>query len=317
MSSHVVDHYADSYWNDLPEVLAYMCRRATGDPGLWWMDYLKQRYATPPLERALVLACGNGWVERGLFDRGVALHFDAFDPSAGYLKQAEELRNGRAINYLQARFTDFPIKHRYDLVVNVAALHHARRLYETVQRIAASMTKNGLLVNWDYIGPSRNQYSPQHLALMEEVNRSLPGKFQSKVPLRPALRTIVSGDPSEAAHSSEIKKAIRHYFEIVEWKDLGGGIAYQILWNNISEFEKDDREAKSVLHKLLALDEEHTHGGKCPSLFAFFIARNREARPGLGARYHRYLKEPLREATSRRLMGDIYLHDILHRIGVI
>ena len=47
-----VDHYADRYWNDLPQVLRYMQRRATGDPEMWWMDHLKQEWCTPPRRRA-------------------------------------------------------------------------------------------------------------------------------------------------------------------------------------------------------------------------------------------------------------------------
>ena len=89
-SSHSPDHYSDKYWNDLPAVLSYLCRRSTGNPELWWMDYFKSMYATPPFKRGLVIGCGNGWVKRNLIDRCVAEHFDAFDFSESYLKEAEE-----------------------------------------------------------------------------------------------------------------------------------------------------------------------------------------------------------------------------------
>jgi SAM-dependent methyltransferase len=313
-----MDHYIDRYWNELPEVLSYLCRSATGDPKLWWMDYFKQNYATPPLQRALVIACGNGWVERSLYDRRVALHFDAYDPDPSYLEQAEALRGDRPIRYFQADFTSFSAEHPYDLVVNVAALHHARRLYETVERVACSMTEAGILVNWDYVGPSRNQYSPKHLGIMKAANRSLPTHLRSPHPLRPALRTIISGDPTEAAHSSEIRKAVGLYFDILEWNDLGGGVAYQILWNNVAGFQDGDPTAKSSLERLLATDDELTRNGVVPSLFAFFVAR-RQGRPRarLTKAYHRYMKEPLREIASRFLMRDAYLRDYLHRCGAL
>lgn len=312
------DHYADRYWNDLPRVVSHLSRRASGDPDQWWMDYLKRRYATPPFSRALVIACGNGWVERELYDRRIASHFDAFDSEPAYLEEARRLAGGRAIDYYQAEFTDFRVQEEhYDLVINVAALHHARRLYETVQRIANSMTEDGLFVNWDYVGPSRNQYSNRHLALMTQVNLGLPMRFRSPYPLRFTIRNVVESDPTEAAHSSEIRRAVGQYFDIVEWKDLGGGIAYQILWNNISHYECDDPEAAAILERLLVLDEEYTRTGRVRSLFAFVVARRRSGRSGLRARYCRYVKEPVRETLSRVLMRDVYVHDILHRYGFL
>src|SRR5690348_5178598 len=69
-------HCTDRYWNDLPAVVRYLQQRSTGDRELWWMEYLRRRYDTP-FRRGLILACGTGWVERELMDRGIVEHFDA------------------------------------------------------------------------------------------------------------------------------------------------------------------------------------------------------------------------------------------------
>ncbi len=315
-SPETVNHYSDRYWNDLPEVVRYMCRNATGNEDLWWTGYLKQRYASPPRKRALMIACGNGWVERELFDLGVASHFDAFDPNPAYLEQADQLKEDRSIDYFQATFTDFKSEHQYDLVINVAALHHAQYLYKCTQRLASALAPDGLLISWDYVGPSRNQYSDSHLALMQKANQDLPERFRSTHSFRPPLRTIVTGDPTEAVHASEISRAIEHYFTIEEWRELGGGIAYQILWNNIAEFEKGDPEAREVLDRLIELDAEHTRSRRVPNLFAFAVARPRSTGTRLAAIYDRHAKEPTREALSSLLLKNHYPGELWRRLFV-
>jgi SAM-dependent methyltransferase len=300
-----VDHYSDEYWNDLPGVLAYMCRRSTGDPHLWWMDYVKTRYATTPRRRALVIGCGNGWVERDLYDRGVALEFDAFDASAAYLEQAEAQRGDRPIFYRRADFATFVAERQYDLVVNVAALHHARFLYRHLAAVRRAMTSDGVFVNWDYVGPSRNQYPRSQVALMNTVNERLPERFRTPHPLAFPLHAILPTDPTEAVHSAEILGAVSIHFDFAERHDIGGGIAYQVLWNNINEFRKGDPEATQVLRDLLALDEACTDSGEVPVLFSFFVCRPRTRSSRLRAAYHERAREPARERMSRHLQ-DYY-----------
>ena len=174
-----VDHYQDSYWNDLPAVLAYLCRRATGRADLWWMDYFKQRYAAQPFKRGLIVACGNGWVERSLIDRGIAEHFDAFDSAEHYLKEAEAQKGTRSIRYFQSGFATFQPRERYDLIVNVAALHHAQYLYRHLSRLTGALAPGGVFVHFEYVGPSRNQYSEDHVSRMAAVNQSLPARFRT------------------------------------------------------------------------------------------------------------------------------------------
>lgn len=311
-----VDHYADRYWNDLPAVAAYLCRRSTGDPTVWWTDHVKARYATPPRRRALVIGCGNGWVERDLADRDIAEHFDAFDGSPDYLKVAEERRGTRPIRYFRADFDTYRPDGSYDLIVNVAALHHVRYLYRMSRLLAGALTPDGLFINWEYVGPSRNQYAVPHVTLMQTLNAGLPERFRSPHGLRPSLHAFLTGDPTEAVHSAEILRAVEDYFELVERKDLGGGIAYQILWNNIAEFEKDDAEAREVLSRLLEADEDLTRRGTVPSLFCFFVARARRSRPGPRAAVDRLLREPVREALARA-SGMMYPDEIPRAIRAV
>jgi SAM-dependent methyltransferase len=297
------------FWNDLPPVLAHLCRRATGDPSLWWMDYVKRRYATPARRCGLVIGCGNGWVERDLYDRGVAREFDAFDVSPAYVEQARAAAAGRPLRYLHADFRRFQAPRQYDLIVNVAALHHAQYLHRIVDVVASALTGDGIFVNWDYVGPDRNQYAPLHVGLMEQANRALPERFRSPYCLHRSLREAIADDPTEAVHAAEILPTVRRRFEILEEHSLGGGIAYHILWNNVREFARDDAEARLCAERLLQMDADLTDRGVIPSLFAFFVCRPRAGRRPLGSVVARYLAEPGREFVAR-LSGGWYPAEI-------
>lgn len=308
MTTLGVDHYRDQYWNDLPEVHRHLCRRATGNGDVWWMDYFKTKYATPPRKRALIFGCGNGWVERDLFDRGVAERFDAFDASAHYLDQARSLREGRPIRYFQAGFDDFEPNATYDLIVNVAALHHVRYLYRFCGKLRRWLCQDGVLVGWDYVGPSRNQYSARQMRRMRDANSRLPARLRSTMPLRPRLHTMLAGDHTEAVHSAEILRAVGQHFHFREHRPLGGAVAYQILWNNIAGFAERKPDAMSALRELLAEDERATDSGDLPSLFAFFVCSPKQ-RPDAAAWLNRTLREPMREAFAE-WSGGLYLAEL-------
>lgn len=313
-----VDHYADRYWNDLPQVLHYLQRRATGDPSMWWMDHFKEHYATPPRRRGLVVGCGNGWVERSLYDRGVCEHFDAFDFSADYIAQAEAEQGDRSISYRQSDFRSFQPEGRYDLIVNVAALHHAQHLWHHVATLADAITDDGVFVHWEYIGPRRNQYPSSQLRAMARVRDQLPERFRTPHALKPSRRAAVTGDPTEAVHSDEIVPALEAFFDVELRRDLGGGIAYQLLWNFTEPFEDEtDEEAQAALQAILDADEAQTGTSAVPPMFTYIVARPR-ATPSLHGRFRRHVHEPLREAIPSRMKNRYpgeAVAELVERVG--
>src|SRR5689334_14574074 len=95
-------YYQGQYWNDFHRVLEYMCENFTGDRKKWWVQDFQERFCKKPFEHALVLNCGNGWVEREFLDKGIVKRATAFDYSMDLLKIAQNRREGRQILYFQA-----------------------------------------------------------------------------------------------------------------------------------------------------------------------------------------------------------------------
>ena len=81
-------YYSEMYWNDIPQVLRYMNKNFTKSEQTTWQSDFKKRFAKKPFEHALVLNCGNGWVEREFIDKKIITKATAFDYSTDLLAQA-------------------------------------------------------------------------------------------------------------------------------------------------------------------------------------------------------------------------------------
>jgi len=270
-------HYSEKYWNDLETVTKYKNKLATGNENTHWVKDILERFKEYlPFENVLVVGCGNGWLERQLCDLGIGKHFDAFDMSEKYINEAEELKESRDIDYFLDDINSM-IKiedDKYDAVFNFAVLHHATEVDNALHKLAKCLKSTGLMFNEEYVGPARNQYSDEHLNLMLEIMSDLPEKFRSKVGfLRPPLANF-RVEPSEAIHSDLILPLIPKYFDIVYQRNLNGGIAYQILHNNIDEFEDTGNpESEKWLDYLLRHDVKLTEEGKVPVLFWYGVCK--------------------------------------------
>lgn len=268
------DHYKDQYWNNLELVQQYINKNATGNKDtIWQIDILTRFKEYLPFRNVLIIGCGNGWVERQLFDLGIGLRFDAFDISEKYLETARNLSINKNIHYFKADINNLESlgESKYNAIFNVGVLHHTFRLSHAVWKLSRALTPNGLMFNFDYVGPPRNQYSNDHLAILQDINSQLPKRFQSMHPLRPPKENFYFGDPSEAIHSDLVRPIFERYFDIIYQRDLNGGIAYQILWNNITEFKKNYMDAIEALGFLLKSDAEYTQLKKVPVLFWYGV----------------------------------------------
>jgi len=273
-------HYSDKYWNDLPVVKQYKNKLSTDNKDLHWLDDIKNRFSDiVPFKKILIVGCGNGWLERQLFDSKIGLDFDAFDISEKYIQEAKSQKGDRLINYFIDNINNLQkIKpNSYDAIFNFAILHHATELDDAMKKLSDSLKPNGLIFNEEYVGPARNQYSDEHLNIMLEVMADLPEKFRSKHSLRPPLANF-RVEPSEAIHSDLVISTFKKYFDIVYERNMNGGIAYQILWNNIEQFENsNDPEAEKQLEYLLKNDFEFSKQGKVPVLFWYSVGKPKMA----------------------------------------
>jgi SAM-dependent methyltransferase len=315
-NSHI--YYQGQYWNEFQPVLEYMCENFTGDKNKWWAQDFKERFCQTPFEHGLVLNCGNGWVERAFIDMGIVNRITAFDYLIDLLRIAKEERGDRPIFYFQADVNRIDFReNQFDLIVNVASLHHVQYINRLCHIMCKAIKENGILVNYDYIGPHRNQYSFKQWHYINKVNRSLPDFIQKSPIIKAHLPTMLHVDPTEAIHSELIIESVSRYFEIFERHDTGGGIAYELLTHNPKLKNVPADKLDFHIRRILTLDREYTNLKRVPPLFSYFIAKPKKSILSEDAKLKHYQKvEGLREEKARKRRGVYsnghYLIMILH-----
>lgn len=264
-------YYQGKYWNDLPQVLAYMCQNFTGNKKKWWIDAFLENYGS--FEHALFLNCGDGRHEVELYDKGIAKRITAFDISPELIKQAKKRKGRRKIDFFVADANTITFKkNQYDLVVNVAALHHVQYLNRLTRKLAEALKPGGYIVNFDYVGSHRNQYPLLSWAIVRALNELGPTEVKKSPIGYPHIPTMLATDPTEAIHSDLIEKMMGRYFHIVENNPTGGGIAYDLLTHNQSLNTVNKRILQEHVTKILFLDKWLVKLKLAPNLFSYIVA---------------------------------------------
>lgn len=295
-------YYQGQYWNDIPEVQKYISKQLIGDENKWWVEYFKEKYAPTPFQHGLFLNCGDGRWEREFIDRGIIKKATAFDVSPKFIKKAVSLKKKREIQYILADVNKINLpKNKYDLIVNYAALHHTQYINRLCSILASSLTKDGVFLNFDYVGPSRNQYPILNWLILNLVNYTLPRNLKKTNLGYPHLPTMLATDPTEAIHSDLIVGSVSRFFKIIEKHDTGGGVAYELLTHNPNLNKKTLllQNSKKHINRLLRLDEIFTKLKIVPVYFSYFIASKKTQRNSKTAYFQKV--ENIREKYSLKL----------------
>ena len=264
-------YYRGLYWNDYETVRTELNRRATGSTELIWQDHF-QSSTKAQFSKALIINCGNGWVERELFDRGLFKEAVAFDASEALLQQAEEKRAGRSIRYLKVDGNQIGAENigaGFDLVVNHAACHHIGRLFRFMRIMSEVLVPGGIMLNWDYVGSDRNQYPYPLWEKVMHYNDHLP-EFARADLTYPHLPTMLATDPSEAIRSSMILPAFRKYFEVEHLGMLGGGLAYPLMTHNYALAKLPHAQSLPIIKQILIEDDSWCRAHPDHNLFAYW-----------------------------------------------
>lgn len=225
-------------WMADPEVRAYINTAINGDPYLWPMSFLERVTEGRQFDRGLSIGCGNGALERDLIERGICRSVDALDGSIHSLQIAlttarQEGYGGRA-RYFASDFNQ-PVLPRsaYDLVLFQQSMHHVGKLEKLLREVLLALKPDGRIYIDEYVGPSRHEWSPAHMAAQRAAYQMLPRELRlfDEMPV-----PIQVEDPSEAIRSGEIMEQLAVGFDIVEERDYGGNllsIAFPAInWQN-------------------------------------------------------------------------------------
>jgi SAM-dependent methyltransferase len=302
-------YYGAGYWNELDAVRRMFNQRISSrSVGPWFSDFSLGR--SEPLRRALILNCGNGWVEREMISADVMAEAVGIDYSEALLGEARQEASAQALpltyHQMNVNAAAFP-PDEFDLVVNYAGAHHISLIDRVFREICRLLPEDGWLLSLDYVGPHRNQYTPAAWERAWTVNNELPPHVRQTMTF-PHLPTMLLDDPTEAIHSELIVETLYRYFRVERFVPLGGAIAYPILTHNARLFGLTDQSEQAAwVDHVLRADEDFLAEHPDSTLFAYFTARpKKEVLERPEALAHWEQEESEREERARRNGGEYY-----------
>ena len=272
-------YYTGTYWNDFEVVRSRINERISGKPTTQWFEHFAS-VTGRVFKRALILNCGNGWVERLLVEHGLVEEAVGIDYSMDLLETARlaASESGLPLTYCQANINDAVLPDfEFDLVVNHAAAHHIAAIDRVFREVCRILPEGGSFVSFDYVGPHRNQYRMDAWEEAWRLNQQLPESLRQDMAY-PPLPVMLQIDPTEAIHSELIVETFHRYFDESEFTPLGGAIAYPLLTHNSAMFKADDDEQRAQwIDRILEADDAFLREHPDSSLFAYFAGIPKKA----------------------------------------
>lgn len=272
-------------WLCSPVIEKITHRRISKEEETNWIGFVRTKLANEHFELGLSIGCGAGDLERDVVTHKFCQRMEAVDIAQGALEIARRQAWDLPIKYIQGDLETMNLpSNRYDIAFCASTLHHLNKLDHCLSRVYGSLKKEGFFAFFEYVGPSRFQWEPYQLRLVNDLYSLLPEEYhfnhgsrimQTRV-IPPGVSLMIQNDPSEAARSNELLGAVDRYFETLYKIELGGTLLNPLL-GGICENFKDNNEMDISFLRLAALYEESLiEAGVIPSDFVVMLCKKRE-----------------------------------------
>ena len=280
-------------WTSSPVVRRYLHELVSGDPNCDWLTWVEAVHFAPRLDRALVLGCGSGWLERALAQRGRFRSIVACDFAAETVSRAREAAEEEGFSSsIDYRVVDLENEELpagpFDAVIANDVLHHITGLEPLYTRIHGALAPGGKLVFNEYVGPNRFQYSDAHMEVVNRYLRVLPDRLRWDPIVGRTLRKrervdakqLVIDDPTEAVRSEDVLPLARKFFRVEKEYAYGGGLLNPLLFGIVTNFRAGDPWDDMLLSRLCAAEQRLTDSGEIEPDFRIFVGARRDDAPG-------------------------------------
>jgi SAM-dependent methyltransferase len=274
-------------WTASPIVKRYLHTLVTGDPNCDWLTWVEAAHLPPRAERALVLGCGSGWLERALAQRGRFRSILACDFAAESVTRARTAAKAEGFSTIDYRVLDLENESLppgpFDAVIANDVLHHITGLEALYTRIHSALAPGGKLIFNEYVGPNRFQYDDARMEVVNRYLRLLPDRLRWD-PITGRLlwkrervdpKQLAIDDPTEAVRSEEVLPLARRFFDAEKEYGYGGGLLNPLLFGIVSNFRAGDPWDDMLMARLCSVEQRLTDAGEIEPDFRIFVGSRR------------------------------------------
>jgi ubiquinone/menaquinone biosynthesis C-methylase UbiE len=283
------------YWETLNEIAFYQFECVSGDKNVdilkHTLNILQDRFQTKKMRAAFIGCDELNRTEIKFYKSGLFSEIVVMDIAKGLLDKQRKLAGSENIHSIEYRPTDFNEftlnENEFDLVFAWGTVHHVKNLEHFFSEIRKGLTKDGIIIMREYVGPTYLQYTDTQLEIVNSLLTMIPEEYrylQNRKDLKNAegridLEQILKTDPSESVRSSDIIRVMNDHFEIINYQKTGGTLLMPLLSGIAGNFEKDDRGHK-VLLALINIEKALIKNGILPSDFVYIVANPKGLRKG-------------------------------------
>ncbi|HXM78953.1 MAG TPA: class I SAM-dependent methyltransferase [Thermoanaerobaculia bacterium] len=275
-------HVENLVWTASSTVRRYLHRLVSGTPDCDWLTYVEWKHLPPRVDRALVLGCGSGWLERALSQRGRFERIVACDFAPATVERARKEAQRLGLGNIEYRVLDLehePLDGPYGAIFANDVLHHITDLEGICGRIRAALAPDGRFLFNEYVGPNRFQYTDERMDFVNRYFRLLSDDLR-RDPFSGAVlwrrerlsaEQVIQEDPTEAVRSEDVLPVARASFRVEREYRYGGGLLNPLLYGVVVNFRHDDADHVSVLETLCGTEERLSGAGEIESDFSIFV----------------------------------------------
>ena len=275
-------------WTASPTVRRYLHKLVSGHPECDWVTYSEWKYLPPAVDRALVLGCGSGWLERALAGRGRFRSIVACDFAAETVNRAREAAARAGLESIEYRVVDLerePLDGPYGAIFANDVLHHITDLEGIYERIHDALAPDGKFLFCEYVGPNRFQYTDDRMDLINRYFRLVPDHLRRSHVTgqilwrreRLSAEQVAKEDPTEAVRSEDVLPLATARFDVESVCRYGGGLLNPLLFGIVPNFDETRPEDSRLLTGLCEAEARLSDGGAIDPDFSIFVGRRRSA----------------------------------------
>lgn len=270
------------FWS-IPQVHHRWNEKCTGNAGVGYEEYTLRKYFEGRSGLSLLsVGCGTGSREQKYARNPAFSRVIGIDLAENQIAEAREnARNLKNTNYLVGDFqTAIFDKESFDVILFNSSLHHFAGIENLVRKKIKPLLKtNGLLIIFEYVGPSRLQWTSQQLKEANRMLQHLPNEFRTRLNqtsikstiYRPGLIRMRLNDPSEAIDSSSILPALHHHLEVVEEHPIGSDLIHIVLKDIAHNFTRQLPDTDRWLQWLFDTEDQYlATTGKSDMVFGVY-----------------------------------------------
>ena len=215
------------------------------------------------LKHGVSIGCGSGHKEVELLTSGLVEHMTLIEVVPDLIGAAKSIYESwnllDRVTFVLDDFQETLTSQQFDLIYFDNALHHMSGVESLLRQCVTALRPAGFFVMDDFVGPSYNQFSPEHYDYADRIRAMLPASaFVGENAVQPlGLLTVqdwLNADPSEACDSATILPAIQALMPGARIIPTGGLVYYlacREAYGALTSFPDRD---ESILRLLFELD---------------------------------------------------------------